>query len=1322
MDADVAGEKENAATIVSSSEVLVAMKMNVETSGEVVEKQNLEVNVLNTEDHKIGNGGNSIALEENSDYVTNNITLGKRKHDEASAETDSKKVKVDSLPDTTNNVTSVSVPEQKKPTSDSQISSSDDVDMKTETTDNKSAEVSPKGNCESSTSIPAVVASTANGVKHDSSSSVAVKSSIGADILKIDTSNAVASTAKSEISLDTSSPPKEDPSSLDTTESKSSNESNPHDDSDDLLERLDAIDSAYLRKPDLKLEEIDKTDLEEDDLLNELEKASNGTNELPTESSKSIEKKATVIPSTEIRKPDIIEKESELSLDLKLQEQTPKPSIDKETEIVDSSSSGDVEMKTAEVIVKPVLKTVTNEAEAIVTESLKSALPANESDVKKTAVDSNAQKTLSGAPKKLELKKIEAKKDNVATDSTTTTIITHDKGVAVNKPKLDDKKKYSTLETTAKPPVVVTKKVEVPKLETKSPEKPKILVMVNKPFSHQEKSTKAEEPKKIESPASAIDKAKVTAVKIETKKPETQKSPPPKPSIINNPSSMANSAVPKKKDKIDVVVAKVTENKPKEPAKIVAKEQPLPPIKKNPPVKELVIKSKAPTETITILDSDSDDGFKKAVTPTEKTTKTESKTEKPVEKMETDQDTPKPSSIVKEKVPEDIKAIDKVVVSAETKKTLQETEEKMEVDAKDETVEATELIESVIETSIIKPEDIVYRIKTSVESNNVLHSISIEMDENTDQSPSKDIVDKSWNVTGTLEICNFAIDYFTKIKKSLKSNASYNEGSSYETPHNKAKSFSRAKGATTKKLSKAINTSTPKANSSSEFVVPAADNLYDAKKYNVNVLARWIDKKYYAGKILQAKPGNKYVVQFEDGATKTLTTDCIIFGNDISLPLLDQFVHARTENEEYEAGLVTSIDIEDGNVIYTVIAESKTVQVKCTDIYLELDQAKVILDMQKENPPTIDNVALSNDASLNRSRGKRNSKSALQTPTPGYSGGVAEKKGRGRGKRPQPHSESSDISDIIDSEPNSPEQQSALEQVDGVQPELQTTATESELNKITLLQDYIKSTGETDKKQDDILGPIPLNKSLFRNKHFILTCTIPMKTTAAENEKDDLKNKHKQFTKLPFIKEHLRSQITEGGGKVYEHFEDIPKNKYKQCKVIAPHPCVTARYIQCLAAEIPAISHEWIIESCQNGVLSETKAFALPSGWSIIENSYIKWAVGRNSDQRSSVNPLSNQVILMASFNKDFIDFWTRVCKLAGATIRIIKSITDVNQGLTGVMLTDEDFPQDIKLKAEHFTIPIVSNVWVVQCLVLGKPCKPDSHDKFKRYYQDDDF
>lgn len=153
-----------------------------------------------------------------------------------------------------------------------------------------------------------------------------------------------------------------------------------------------------------------------------------------------------------------------------------------------------------------------------------------------------------------------------------------------------------------------------------------------------------------------------------------------------------------------------------------------------------------------------------------------------------------------------------------------------------------------------------------------------------------------------------------------------------------------------------------------------------------------------------------------------------------------------------------------------------------------------------------------------------------------------------------------------------------------------------------------------------------------------------------------------------------------------------------------------------------AISHEWIIQSCQKKRLADVKRFALPSGWSIIEERYKKWTPGRAAEQRKAATPLSHTIVLMASHNKDFIDFWTRVCKLAGATIRLIRSLDDITATTDGYMLTDQEFPQDIKAKAEHFGIGIVSTVWVVQTLILGKLCNPSANVKLTQSYHDDDY
>ena len=148
---------------------------------------------------------------------------------------------------------------------------------------------------------------------------------------------------------------------------------------------------------------------------------------------------------------------------------------------------------------------------------------------------------------------------------------------------------------------------------------------------------------------------------------------------------------------------------------------------------------------------------------------------------------------------------------------------------------------------------------------------------------------------------------------------------------------------------------------------PAAESEYPEKA----VLARWVDKKFYAGRVIEQKPNNKFVVLFEDGAKKTLPEEHIVFGKENNiLPLVNESVHAQVGNETYEPGNVQSVETkDDGGVYYTVACESQTVTVTASDIYLEEEQAKVIL-----------------------------SKHASNNPEPGFSGGLNTRKDR-RNKR-----------------------------------------------------------------------------------------------------------------------------------------------------------------------------------------------------------------------------------------------------------------------------------------------------------------------------------
>lgn len=117
------------------------------------------------------------------------------------------------------------------------------------------------------------------------------------------------------------------------------------------------------------------------------------------------------------------------------------------------------------------------------------------------------------------------------------------------------------------------------------------------------------------------------------------------------------------------------------------------------------------------------------------------------------------------------------------------------------------------------------------------------------------------------------------------------------------------------------------------------------------VLARWVDKKFYAGRVIDQKPNNKFVVLFEDGAKKTLPEEHIVFGKENILPLVNESVHALVVGETYEPGIVQSVETKDDGIYYTVQCESTTVTVTASEIYLEEDQAKVILSKHASNNP-----------------------------------------------------------------------------------------------------------------------------------------------------------------------------------------------------------------------------------------------------------------------------------------------------------------------------------------------------------------------------------
>lgn len=212
-------------------------------------------------------------------------------------------------------------------------------------------------------------------------------------------------------------------------------------------------------------------------------------------------------------------------------------------------------------------------------------------------------------------------------------------------------------------------------------------------------------------------------------------------------------------------------------------------------------------------------------------------------------------------------------------------------------------------------------------------------------------------VTGVVALCNFMIDHFSQLKRTHAPADEYGrtpgtpvtgrKGALKSQKGNAAASSpdllsggGKKRGATKRSYEEDDSEPIKSAKQAKTVSQPAATEELRCDA----VLARWVDKLYYAGRVTQAKAGNKYVVRFEDGASKTLPKEHIVFGEEDVLPLLDQSVHALIAKDTYEPGLVTLVNKSDDgeSVLYTVTTESKTVTVTSSDIYLEEDQAKMI--------------------------------------------------------------------------------------------------------------------------------------------------------------------------------------------------------------------------------------------------------------------------------------------------------------------------------------------------------------------------------------------
>ncbi|KAG7207764.1 hypothetical protein KM043_009374 [Ampulex compressa] len=486
------------------------------------------------------------------------------------------------------------------------------------------------------------------------------------------------------------------------------------------------------------------------------------------------------------------------------------------------------------------------------------------------------------------------------------------------------------------------------------------------------------------------------------------------------------------------------------------------------------------------------------------------------------------------------------------------------------------------------------------------------------------------------------------------------------------------------------------------------------------VFAKWSDNNYYPGTVMD-KVKTKYKVSFYDGKTKVLIEDFVI---PIPKMLNEGLSVYATKNDDYgSCGIIVDVQTINNEVYYVVETdEGEKIKVQVRNIFLSSDQAQVLKEETESDrkslpstPKHLGQITLDNMIDGKR-RSKRIATPVFNTPkskldvhsSATKKTNVAEPSVSGVTMKPKKERSMSSETDGISSDASSKVKEEDLS--NGVQPEIIGTPN-AQIAKGP--QHRIKSKPRSKKRSDDeetieTLGPIPnTNSTIFKGMSFILTCASVESIDRYQIESKDSGSdagteNEEEWIQTPFVRDRLQKQIIAGGGKVYTDFNLVPKDEYKDTKLITNVPNSTAKSLLCLSVGIPAYNHKWIIRCCQQNEVVNPDEDKLPSGWSLEKKSYIEMF------QRPSNKPLTQVIVIIPTLesNKEFAPFWRIICENAGAVVLLADSSETIESFVEGtVILTNHRCPAWVVTRANELQIPLLSTTWIIQCLIEGKVC-----------------
>ncbi|KAK3595177.1 hypothetical protein CHS0354_002777 [Potamilus streckersoni] len=499
-----------------------------------------------------------------------------------------------------------------------------------------------------------------------------------------------------------------------------------------------------------------------------------------------------------------------------------------------------------------------------------------------------------------------------------------------------------------------------------------------------------------------------------------------------------------------------------------------------------------------------------------------------------------------------------------------------------------------------------------------------------------------------------------------------------------------------------------------ESPTTASRTIKSSDQPGSNVFAKWKDGFFYPGKIVSTDRYNRYKVVFLDGNSQTVNSSNLLLVEQ--LPVGQSVLVKSREDQIYECGLIVQrspshyiIKKDDGNngrygLDAVILSEDHAKNL----LMNEGDEARQICPVV--GPPVLPtNLA---DISLdNLVEGKRRTcKSESQkADTESKLGGNESASKRGKKRK---------LGDIEPQATSTPTPKGKMEGATKDRaPECSPLMTTGE--------SPLTSHRPSPRKAKiglfgDLKGPLPTKKTLFRGLVFMLT-HVEKTIEQKEQEKKLLEDSSleastdsstgEEEVQIPFDKDHLKEQIERGGGTVLEKFDPDLVCDSSHCYLLSSTYQRTIKYLQCLAAGVPCVSHLWIIDSCKQCFLLDYGHYILPAGISLEKKRIMEWKAG--------TQPLLNLRVSVVSKNDKFAEEWIKILQLAKCVIiyKFPPQSKSDESSRPEVVITDSSIsPVHIK-RAQQLKIPLVSSQWVIQSFINGQQVKFDGHPQYSYNY-----